>query len=252
MTPLTEKACVRCGDSLDPSSLNTGRTDCRACRLAPPAFTQAVSYGHFDGRMRDAIHALKYDGLQAAARGLGEKLAIAIASLHAIAPAEMLVVPVPLHRSRYRMRGFNQTRLLAEHALKSLSRSHAQWKLELSPRTLLRIRATNSQTGLSRRERRQNLRKAFAVDSATAVAGRDVLLVDDILTTGATVRAASRVLIEAGAKSVWVATLARAGRISHRVSFAGAPLGASTTAQLPPQPFTATHGMQATHHQPSF
>lgn len=252
MTPLTGQSCVQCGDSVDLFSLNSAHTHCRACRLAPPAFTRAVSFGHFDGRIRDAIHALKYDGLQAAARGLGEKLAVTIASLREAAPAEMLVVPVPLHRSRYRMRGFNQTRLLAEHALKSLAKSHVQWKLEISPRVLLRVRATNSQTGLTRRERRLNLRKAFAVDGAMAIAGRDVLLVDDILTTGATVRAASRVLIEAGAKSVWVATLARAGRRIHNLSFAGAPLGASTTVQFRPQPFTAAHSMQARQHQPSF
>ncbi|MDE3202110.1 MAG: ComF family protein [Acidobacteriota bacterium] len=252
MTPLTGPACLRCGDTLDPRSLNSSKTQCRACRLAPPAFVRAASFGPFDGRIRDAIHALKYGGLQPAARRLGEKLAIAIASLANHAPAEMLVVPVPLHRSRHRTRGFNQTRLLAEQALKSLAKSHPDWKLELSPHALLRIKSTNSQAGLSRRERRLNLRKAFAVADATAIAGRDILLIDDILTTGATVRAASRVLVEAGANSVWVATLARAGRLIHHASSAGASFDASITAHSRPQPFTAAHGMQATQHQPSF
>lgn len=256
MTPLTGPACARCGDTLDPRSLSAQKTHCRACRLAPPAFTQAVSFGHFDGRMRDAIHALKYDGVQPAARGLGAKLALAIATLASVAPSEMLVIPVPLHRSRHRMRGFNQTRLLAEHALKSLAKTHTDWKLELSARSLLRIRATNSQAGLSRRERRQNLQKAFAIADASAIAGRNILLVDDILTTGATVRAASKELMQAGANSVWVATLARAGRLIHPSSFAGASAdavsAASTTAHHRPQPFTAAQGMQATQHQPSF
>ena len=83
---------------------------CRACRLAPPAFVRAVSYGPYEGRMRDAIHALKYDGLQRAARRLGGMLATAIGRLAAEAPAEMLVIPVPLHRSKYSQRGFNQAR----------------------------------------------------------------------------------------------------------------------------------------------
>ena len=90
---------------------------CRACRLAPPPFVRAVSYGVYQGRMREAIHALKYDRLHPAARGLGRMLAEAIAQLAGEAPAEMLVVPVPLHRSKYAQRGFNQARSLAAEAL---------------------------------------------------------------------------------------------------------------------------------------
>lgn len=160
--------------------------------------------------MRQAMHALKYDGLRPAARGLGRRLAVAVARLADDAPADLLVVPVPLHRSRHRGRGFNQARMLAEHALTHLHRTHPEWRLTLAPGLLVRQRATQSQAGLTPRQRRINIRGAFRVTQPQAVAGRHVLVIDDILTTGATARAAAQALVRAGAASVWVATLARA------------------------------------------
>jgi ComF family protein len=139
-------------------------------------------------------------------------LAEAIAQLAGEAPAEMLVVPIPLHKSKYAQRGFNQARSLAVHALQHLRRSHPTWRLTLASSTLMRLRATESQAGLTSHMRRLNVRGAFVVSDPAAVAGKHVLLVDDILTTGATVRAAARALLQAGTESVWVATLARARR----------------------------------------
>lgn len=214
--------CVRCGDTVE-SPATPGL--CRACRLAPPPFERAVSYGVYEGRMREAIHALKYSGLQPAAQRLGWMLAQAIAQLAPDAPTEMLVVPVPLHRGKRAQRGFNQARLLAAEALRNLANSHPQWHLTLAARTLLRQRATESQFGLSPHQRRLNVRGAFTVSDPDAVAGRAILLVDDILTTGATARAAARALRRAGAASVWVATLARArrGATWHQGRAAGQP-----------------------------
>lgn len=163
--------------------------------------------------MREAIHALKYDRLHPAAKGLGDMLAQVIAQLAGEAPAEMLVVPVPLHRSKYAQRGFNQSRSLAVEALKSLRRSHPQWRLNLAPSTLMRLRATDTQAGLTPRQRRINVRGAFSVSDPSLVTAQHILLVDDILTTGATARAAAQTLLKAGAASVWVATLARAKRV---------------------------------------
>jgi ComF family protein len=180
--------------------------------MAPPAFVRAVSYGVYQGRMREAIHALKYDRLHPASTGLGGMLAEAIAQLAGEAPAEMLVIPVPLHRSKYAQRGFNQSRSLAAEALGFLRRSHPQWRLTLASSTLLRQRATETQAGLTPRQRRQNVRGAFLVSDPARVMAQHVLLVDDILTTGATARAAAQELVQAGAASVWVATLARAQR----------------------------------------
>jgi ComF family protein len=162
--------------------------------------------------MRDAIHALKYGRLYSAARRLGQLLAVAIGQLAAEAPAEMLVVPVPLHRSKYAERGFNQARLLATHALAALRRTHPAWRLTLAPSTVVRLRATESQAGLTPRQRRQNVRGAFVVADPKAVNGKHILLIDDIFTTGATARSIAQVLLRSGAASVRVATLARARR----------------------------------------
>jgi ComF family protein len=160
--------------------------------------------------MKAAIHALKYDRLHAASRPLGRMLAEAIAQLAKDAPREMLVIPVPLHRSKFADRGFNQARSLAAAALAVLRKTHPEWRLTLASSTLMRLRATESQAGLTQRQRRLNVRGAFTVSNLEAVTLKHVLLIDDILTTGATVRAAAQELLRAGAASVWVATLARA------------------------------------------
>ena len=219
---LSGPACARCGDALDaPAEVSpaagsppAGNLLCRACRLAPPQFERAVAFGLYRGRMKDAIHALKYGHLHPAARVLGGMLAEAIAQLAADAPSEMLVVPIPLHRSKHAERGFNQARSLAENALHFLRKSHPDWRLMLAPGTLMRYRATDSQAGLTPRQRRMNIRGAFTVSDPSSVESKHILVIDDILTTGATARAASQVLIRAGAASVWVATLARARRAS--------------------------------------
>jgi len=183
--------------------------------MVPPSYVRAVSYGVYQGRMREAIHALKYDRLHPASTGLGRMLASAIAQLSGVAPLEMLVIPVPLHPSKYTQRGFNQSRSLAAQALGFLRKSHPQWRLTLASSTLLRQRATDSQAGLTPRQRRLNVRGAFQVSDAARVKEQNVLIVDDILTTGATARAAARALVDAGAASVWVATLARAQRVTR-------------------------------------
>lgn len=164
--------------------------------------------------MREAIHVLKYGGMRALTGSLGGMLAIAIARLEAESPQEMLVAPVPLHRSKYAQRGFNQARALAVAALDELSHTHPLWRLRLAPDALFRQRATQSQAGLTPRQRRKNVKDAFAVSDAASVAGAHVLLIDDILTTGATARSAAKALLEAGAASVRVATLARAYRVT--------------------------------------
>jgi len=141
-------------------------------------------------------------------------LASAIAQLAAEAPAEMLVVPIPLHRIKHAQRGFNQARALAREALNVLARSHPHWQLTLASSALMRLRATESQAGLTPHQRRANLRGAFSVTDPVAVKDKHTLLIDDIMTTGATARAAAQVLLRAGAASVWVATLARAQRMT--------------------------------------
>ena len=140
-------------------------------------------------------------------------LAEIIADLETSLPAGAIaVVPVPLYPKRKMQRGFNQAEVIARAALKHLSR-HAE-RFEFVPGALVRSRDTGSQIGLSRHQRRENLRGAFAVGDPTRVEGRYILLIDDVYTTGATASECARVLLRAGAKRVWVATVARTLKIA--------------------------------------
>lgn len=205
--------------------------------------------------MKESIHALKYDRLHSAAPRLGQMLAEAMARLAGEAPLEMLVVPVPLHKSKHAERGFNQARSLASHALKFLARSHPQWRLTLAASTLMRLRATESQAGLTPRMRRLNVRGAFRVSDPSAVKAKHVLVIDDIFTTGATARAVSKALLDAGAESVWVATLARARRVSDfgpNDSFEGDEQGLYELAGTVHSDVLQGASRFSSHDQPSF
>ena len=255
---LSGNLCARCGDSLD-APVQAGPSSsglCKTCRLAPPPFVRAVAYGPYEGRMRVAIHALKYDRLHSAARELGRMLAEAITQLANDAPDEMLVVPVPLHRSKYAERGFNQARSLAFHALGALGKSHPAWRLTLASSTLMRLRATESQFGLTPRQRRLNVKGAFEVSDPAAVTQKHVLVIDDIFTTGATARAAALALAQAGAASVWVATLARAGRVRDSRRAVSARFDDAEVIAGMPGLVSATASLQASfdssHEQSSF
>jgi len=213
---ISASTCGICGEGCPlPVGLNSDldRTSarCRICRLAPPPFERAVAYGSYDGPLRDLVHLLKFDLVRPAVPVLGRMLADSITSLCGSLPAGViLVVPVPLHRRKQAQRGFNQAGTIARAALKQLShRDRSQNRFELCERALVRRRDTSSQIGLTRHQRRQNLRGAFAVGDATLIAKRDILLVDDVYTTGTTASECARVLRRAGAARVWVATVAR-------------------------------------------
>jgi len=124
------------------------------------------------------------------------------------APESPLVVPVPLYKSKRRERGFNQSEEVARVAMKQPVLL-AKADLSLALGALERLRETRSQTGLTRHQRRENVRGAFAVPDPAQVRGRNLVLVDDVLTTGTTVSECARVLKRAGARSVLVGTIAR-------------------------------------------
>ena len=153
--------------------------------------------------MREALHAFKFGGQRALAAPLADLL-IEMGTRSLPVPAPDLLVPVPLHPRRARERGFNQALLLARR----LGRS---WELPVPTDVLIRAAATRPQTDLTARERRTNVRDAFALRRADLVAGRHVIVVDDILTTGSTASACARSLSEGGAATVGVLTVARAG-----------------------------------------
>jgi len=179
---------------------------CSNCRESAPDFDRALAFGEYKAGLRGLIHLLKYDRVTPVAAPLGRMLADTITELTAGSrDAALLVIPVPLHKSRRRSRGFNQSELIARATVRCLPR-----KLEILNGALLRQRDTVSQVGLSREERIQNVRDAFRVVQPGQVNGRDILLVDDVMTTGTTLSECARVLKQAGAERVWAATVARA------------------------------------------
>jgi ComF family protein len=204
MEPIAGTTCEICGENLPGISRPPGIKICAVCVETRPHFAKATAYGAYVGELRELIHLLKYEQVIPAAGVLGGMLAEAIAKL-GIDCSSMLVVPVALHPSKRRQRGFNQSELIARAALKQSPISGA----ELSTDVLERRRDTVSQIGLTRPQRNENIRGAFRVTHLKKVAGRNVLLVDDVLTTGTTVSECARILRKAGAKQVWVATVAR-------------------------------------------
>jgi ComF family protein len=171
-----------------------------------PTFAKASAYGSYEGGLRELVHLLKYEQVRPAAGVLGRMLREAIADLEpSFRAAEILVVPVPLYSRKLRQRGFNQSEVIVRAALK-----HAgQDRLTLDTAVLERRRETQTQTGLTRHQRRENIRGAFVVAKPEKVKGREILLVDDVFTTGTTVSECARILRRAGASKVFVATVAR-------------------------------------------
>ncbi|WP_051978574.1 ComF family protein [Edaphobacter aggregans] len=217
--------CARCGEALDIDGVRyerqfgAGPLLCSPCRMVPPVFERAVAWGVYEDQMRELTQMLKYERVRSVAEPLGRLLARVIEGLGDAAGGGVamsrdvgVVVAVPLYRAKQRQRGFNQSVLLADVALRELRRRGSAWRLREAHGAMLRTRDTESQFGLTPGGRRRNLRGAFEVIDPAAVAGREVLLVDDIYTTGATARECARVLRQAGAERVWVATVSRAQR----------------------------------------
>jgi ComF family protein len=198
---------------LSPAFLDRPGALCGLCKRAHPPFERAVAYGSYDGTLRDLIHLLKYQQVRPAAAVLGRMLGNSIAALEPSLPdGDIQVVPVPLHPRKQAQRGFNQADLIARVALQQLARRE---RLQLRTGVLVRQRETGSQIGLTRHQRRKNVRGAFAVIDPTPIAHRDILLVDDVLTTGTTASECTRVLRRAGAALVWVVTVARTSKTAE-------------------------------------
>jgi ComF family protein len=156
---------------------------------------RARAIGAYDGALRAVIHALKYEGRRSLARPLGALMRVRGSD---VLEGADWIIPVPLHRSRRRERGFNQAADLARHLGRPVRDA------------LRRVRPTETQTGLPQAHRHHNVRGAFALARAGAdLAGATIVLVDDVSTTGATLDACARVLKEAGVREVRALTAAR-------------------------------------------
>lgn len=173
---------------------------CALCRAGVRGFDAAYCYGSYEGRLREWIHLYKYGGIRTLARPLGDLLSRALPRDEALDA----IIPVPLHWRRQWQRGFNQSELLA----RGLGR-----RLGLPVRRALRrVRATQTQAGLSHSNRRQNVAQAFRLRRAVSVAGQRILLIDDVMTTGSTAAACALTLKRAGAARVVLLTVARVDR----------------------------------------
>jgi ComF family protein len=174
---------------------------CAECLRSAPSFSKILYYGVYEGSLKESVHLLKFGGIKRLSKPLSDLLLNL-----PISPCDG-IVPVPLHSKKLKEREFNQTALLGRHLSKAL-------KTPLLLNSLKKIRPTKLQTEVSGKDRHSNLKKAYAVTGN--VSGKRLLLVDDVITTGATVRECAATLKRAGASNVEVIALARSmPRINH-------------------------------------
>ncbi|HZR22267.1 MAG TPA: ComF family protein [Vicinamibacterales bacterium] len=194
--PITPPVCDQCGDPLPTwRDISLPLATCARCRRMRRAVDRSRAIGEYAGALRAVVHALKYDGRRSLAKPLGRMMC---ERGHEVVCGATCVVPVPLHRSKLRHRGFNQALDLARQL--QLPVVHA----------LRRTRATATQTDLPAGQRHRNVRDAFAVTRrGRQLVGQVVVVVDDVSTTGATLDACARVLKAAGVREVRGLTAAR-------------------------------------------
>ena len=200
--PRLDQACPRCGLPRETRhESRSGDDGCPHCPPEPIAYSRCHAPFVYEFPVADLLQSLKYEGALANARVLGTLLACAGAE-QGLAGTMDAVIPMPLHESRLIARGFNQSYELARFVSRSLV-------IPCDVRALHRTRVTQPQVGLSRSARRENVRSAFVADRAR-VAGRRLILLDDVITTGSTVAAAASALRSAGAVEVQAWSVARA------------------------------------------
>jgi ComF family protein len=203
LRPMPAPRCERCGHPVD-------RYGCQWCPQLPPYVRAArsVCWTHV-GTGTAIVHALKYGAWTAVADGMAERMS-RLAWPHDVVEERAALVPVPLAPSRERERGFNQSALLAG----ALAR---RWNVPVWHDAVVRTRATATQTRLTPEERRDNVSDAFgAAASGVRVAGAHLILVDDVLTTGATLNACAASLFAAGARTLSYVTFGRAPAAGDR------------------------------------
>jgi ComF family protein len=194
-------ACVVCR-KLVPAKKYTppGRT-CKSCRRNTGLYVFLSPFSYGDEKIRTLIHVYKYNRVREISSVLGRFLQEYIFRLGIKFPDDALIIPVPLHSRRERVRGFNQSLLMANYLGEKLG-------LQVRPGVLLKIKNTEPQATLEAEERRYNVAGVFKVAGAECIKNKTVILVDDVKTTGATLEEAARMLKEAGVKRIWAITVA--------------------------------------------
>jgi competence protein ComFC len=200
--------CLRCGATIGPHVTATYDDGCSQCPSPLPRFGQVLRLGPHELPLSRAVHAMKFRGRAEVLTPLADLLAKAIANDEAVADIEV-IVPVPMHWRRRLARPSDLATLLAERLGRALA-------LPVSP-AVRRVRHTRPQVRLSRTQRIENVRGAFALRWADDIAGAKVLLVDDVTTTGATASEVARVLCGGGAVSVHLAVLTKAEKNHNTV-----------------------------------
>ncbi len=208
-TPLRSPYCSRCGEPF--KSRHSGDHLCGDCITRKKHFLSARAFAVYDGAILKLIHAYKYKGRTRLAKPLAMLLYDTFVRHFSNSDIDTALA-VPLHSKRLRKRGFNQALLMIRHLQSILQNTNrtGEPKITLGTEALVRSKDTLTQTGLERSRRIKNMKNAFAVKSFKQVAGKNVLLVDDVYTTGSTVEECARVLDNAGASGIYVLTLARA------------------------------------------
>jgi ComF family protein len=228
--PIAEPMCQCCGRPfVSEVAAHASQPLCRLCRTNHYGFDSARSFAVYDQKLTGAILLLKYDQVTRLGDWFAARLAEVVQNAPDLGRVD-LIVPVPLHTDRHRERGYNQAELIARPLAKGLG-------VKLNPGLLTRTKPRPAQLVLSRSEHWKSVRGAYAIREGAHVDKLRILLVDDVLTTGATIDSCARVLKQAGAAAVMGLTV---GRVASDWS----PSGTSLAANAPSQKVTAQGGNQ--------
>jgi ComF family protein len=198
--PLAEPFCMICGHQF-PCIVNAASHVCETCIKSPRHFDRARSIFRYEGGIKAMLLKMKFHNSSYAARVIVNLAKTHMQKIIKELPDNYVLMPIPLHKRRLFHRGFNQSEILAS----GLFPKDRIWKS-----TLLRKVHNRSQRGLSKKDRMKNVKNVFTLKQGKSIAGCNVVLFDDIYTTGATLDSASKILKKAGAETVYAITLARA------------------------------------------
>ncbi len=196
--------CIKCGKPLIPSVFFKQNREilCLDCKRKKYSFEFSRSTGIYDKVLKKCIHLFKYYGEKKLAKPLGKLMVDYLVKNDEFKKRIDLIIPVPLHKNDLRKRGFNQSILLCRVIGNYFS-------ISVGEKVLIKKKLTPFQANLSKKEREKNILRAFLVEKPKEIKGKNILILDDVFTTGATVEECTKELMKARAKNIFVLTLAR-------------------------------------------